>query len=793
MPRGMLNLFIIGFVSGFLLFGCNQVDKVSTEADALFSLEGLNQAKKITLTLKEIQGLEPDSDTVNKEITYDPKEDDLSDLNTSSVLANATGLLAYIRTDGLDRWDIWTNNQETDTRLKIYQGTTEIQSVGVSADGQVLVASILNPATSSFDIFKFSLVAGGFSPEAGGIEQLSADSSDEINVSITSDGSRIAWQGMYNEKATPFICTYIGASCFTSVLANKFSQREPSLSANGNYLALVQEVDNGLDRVRIFDFTNNLYTNVMSDILPLSFPSLSNDGQWVMYKQDSRKRNNRQRILLKNVATSEVTVERSVFDPLSLEHPFLTADGKYMVYGTENSLGRIVPFSRELETNLQALPQSGDFSYKGMVWQQAVSKPAGGSLDESFGEKGMVTTDFSGSRDFARSMAIDSNQDYIVVGTALMNKNYDFALARYKPDGSLDLNFGENGKVTTDFASNWDWAYAAVIDSKDRIIMGGSSTAVSSTGSSLSQHIALVRYRYDGSLDPSFGIGGKAMPFASGYQDFVNSIVIDKNHKIVIAGHIIDNNKSYSNFLVARLNSDGTLDSSFGENGKVSTDINGLTDIAKSVFLDEAGNIIVVGSSFSKLGREDIAIVKYNADGSLDQSFGISGKISTDFNGQREYINTATIDKKGRIIVAGSLYTGKENLFLVLRYNPDGSLDQSFARGGVSITNLPGTSEGATGVLVDANSRIIATGYASQGGNGGDNFALIRYLENGILDSSFGENGKVTTDFTLPNQYKSDDSSFASRIDVDGGIVVVGMSSVQGTQDDDFALARYHP
>jgi uncharacterized delta-60 repeat protein len=384
----------------------------------------------------------------------------------------------------------------------------------------------------------------------------------------------------------------------------------------------------------------------------------------------------------------------------------------------------------------------------------AVAAP--GALDPTFGTGGEVTTDFGGF-DSAQAVAIQSDGKIVATGSS----GGDFALARYNADGSLDASFGGGGKVTTDFAG-FDAASALVVQPDGRIV---------ATGRSGNADFALARYNANGSLDSTFGSGGKVTTDVGGF-DAALGVALQSDGKIVAVG----GGGAASDFVAARYNANGSLDPSFGSGGVVTTDLGGF-EAATAVALQSDDKIVATGSTFSS-GFQQFALVRYNADGNIDSSFGSGGKVLTDFGLGSGFGGALAIQPDGKIVAAGR--AGSD--FVVARYNGDGSPDASFGTGGRVTTDFGGLIfDAAFGVALQSNGKIVAAGSAFNAFGSSADFALARYLPDGSLDSSFGSGGKVTTDFG------GFDVAFGVALQSDGKIVAAG----QGGPGSDFALARY--
>ena len=290
-----------------------------------------------------------------------------------------------------------------------------------------------------------------------------------------------------------------------------------------------------------------------------------------------------------------------------------------------------------------------------------------------------------------------------------------FALARYNANGSLDTSFGRKGKIATPLGVHFGAGMNALVRQPDGKIVAG--------GSSYNGHnfdFALVRYKPSGAVDTSFGHDGKVTTNFFG-GDSISGLALQPNGMIVAVGvaGIVGADGNSGNFALARYKANGLLDQSFGSGGKVQTKI-GAVSGASSVVLQPDGKIVVAGSG----------LARYNSDGSLDPSFGSGGIVTT----PPGVVASLALEPDGKIVVAGSS---------ILRYLPDGSLDPSFGSGGqVSLTrNFFGKA-----VLIQPDGKIVVAGRV---GGGGGTLAVARLQQDGSLDSGFGSGGMVVTGFGI--------------------------------------------
>ncbi|MBD2022534.1 DUF4347 domain-containing protein [Leptolyngbya sp. FACHB-36] len=409
-----------------------------------------------------------------------------------------------------------------------------------------------------------------------------------------------------------------------------------------------------------------------------------------------------------------------------------------------------------------------------------------GDLDPTFGNGGKVTSDFSGFNfdDSGESVAVQSDGKIVVAGYAESgtNTSNDFALVRYNANGTIDTSFGNSGKVTTDFGFSDDKGYDIAIQSDGKIVVAG--TRIS--GARSDADFAVARFNANGTIDTSFGNSGKVTVDFSGNEDSSNALAIQSDGKIVVAGYATSSGTG-SDFALVRFNANGTLDTSFDTDGKVTTSI-GNVEFITSIALQSDGKIVVMGSAYST--NFDFALARYNTNGSLDTSFGTGGTVLTDFNNSYNVSHDVVLQSDGKIVATGitSNSNGTSFDFALARYNTNGSLDTSFGSSGQVTTDFSGYIDGGLSIVIQSDGKLVVSGFAESITEDGD-FALARYNTNGSLDTSFGSNGKTTTDF---GSYNDGGSSIA--IQSDGRLVVVGTTSTNsgpGGSNSNIALARY--
>ncbi len=402
-----------------------------------------------------------------------------------------------------------------------------------------------------------------------------------------------------------------------------------------------------------------------------------------------------------------------------------------------------------------------------------------GILDPTFGTDGLVTTSYIG---YIGSMALQPDGKIVVGGRS---DNKEFAVARFNPNGTWDNTFGTDGtgRVTTNIGPDEDNIYSIALQPDGKIVVAGYSTSTQT----FFKNFALARYDTTGSLDASFGTNGLVITdFASDFGDYqIRSIIIQPDGKIVAAGSFDDG--AVGQFALARYNEDGSLDDSFGSDGKVLTNFSPQIDRATSAVLQPDGKIIVGGQTDNISNDDNFALARYHPDGGLDNSFGIDGQMTTDFNGFNDRIRSLALQPDGKIVAAGYSYMGTNSNwdFALARYDDEGFLDESFGVEGILQTAFGPSSDVVLDVALQEDGKIIAAGWTKDN-SGDDDFAISRYNSDGSLDEDFGTNGQLTTDFGASGEFMT-----SVAIQPDGKIVAGGNIRIPGASNYYFALARY--
>lgn len=347
----------------------------------------------------------------------------------------------------------------------------------------------------------------------------------------------------------------------------------------------------------------------------------------------------------------------------------------------------------------------------------------------------------------------------------------------YAGPGDLDLTFGNgSGKVITSFPTGTDaYAYDAVID--------GLSGKMTVAGEVINQpqgtrHIALARYNSDGRLDSTFGVGGR-VDVSFGYLTIqANAIARQADGKLVVAGSLY--NQGIWSFAIARFNTNGSIDGSFSSDGLRTLTWGGDVAVATDVAIQSDGKILVAGHISDNQDNSDFGVVRLNTNGGTDVQFGYFGTAKIDFLGSSDYPYGMAIQNDGKIVVCGyanNVSPGNQR-WAIARLNSDGGLDTSFGSGGKLTYDWSFTADYAMSVAIQTDGKIVVSGMV----NGITNFGLARFSSTGVIDFAF------VNDF--PNNDK--EQSFSVRVATNGRIISGGFARNVSNTTAVFALSCHN-
>ena len=416
----------------------------------------------------------------------------------------------------------------------------------------------------------------------------------------------------------------------------------------------------------------------------------------------------------------------------------------------------------------------------------------------------MNTHHGSAAARYVSAVAVQPDGKIVTAGVARPSGTQDgVAVTRFNSDGSLDNLFGDADPLNPGFrlgyvatsitTSGYLFIRPIALQTDGKIVVGG-------TYSNSSNRLIgfVVRYNADGTLDGTFGSGGRAtLDFGKRFTSPEYDLAIQADGKILIGG-------GRDGFSVARLLPNGSLDTSFGSGGLVVADPSGTqggTSVSFTMTIQRVPavtgeeRIVVAGKSKTSSGDNyDWTLMRLRSNGATDTSFGSGGVVKTPFFGYWDEIHAVTIDYSNRIVAAGLVSTANQDVcqayvidYAVVRYDENGTLDLSFGGGKQLVDFYGGRDEPAFGVAVQFDNKIV--GLVNPSNIPVSDFGLVRFNVDGSRDSSFGPfgNGLVTTDFFGRNDTPYDIVVQPS----DGKILAVGVAGV--VTGSDLVVARYWP
>ncbi len=406
-----------------------------------------------------------------------------------------------------------------------------------------------------------------------------------------------------------------------------------------------------------------------------------------------------------------------------------------------------------------------------------------GTLDPDYGYGGISFADNNSCDNFSYSSVIQDDSKIVLAGYSNLNNTIYPTFMRFLPDGTLDSSFGSNGiSIFLPVLGHNEWINNVIIQPDGKIVATGYDS-----DSDFNSDMIVMRLNSDGSLDNTFnGTGKIQISFGSSNDSFGQSLALMDNGKIISAGYTWDVNNDLQ-CAFCRLNEDGTLDNSFGTGGLVIMNLAGMQNYMNNVSMQ--GDKIVIGGISYQTGQAYITLSRYNSNGILDSGFGQNGLVNIEVEMDNFLMSPngdMLIDDQNRILYGTYVLGIQSTDFALFRFQADGAPDNSFGDFGLSVVDMLGNSA-INSLAVQNDGKIIAGGYIEI--NGLRNFSLVRFLENGDPDVSFGGTGIVITN---PSPLSSGYDSNITYVGVqaDGKIIVTGYST-NSFGNIDFVSARY--
>ena len=324
-----------------------------------------------------------------------------------------------------------------------------------------------------------------------------------------------------------------------------------------------------------------------------------------------------------------------------------------------------------------------------------------GSLDSSFGSGGRLIMPVGQSFDFGKSVIQQADGKLVVAGSSQSgsginsDSDSDFSLVRLNRDGSLDSSFGSGGTLIIPVGSKNDDGNSVIQQADGKLVVAGTS----------SNAFSLIRLNPNGSLDSSFGSGGKLIMPVSSSPERGESVIQQADGKLVVAGYSHIGAFMEPAFSLIRLNTDGSLDKSFGSGGKLIEYVGSRGGTVSSVIQQSDGKLVVAGTS-----SREFSLIRLNTDGSLDTSFAAAGKLIVPSGANSDAAYSVIQQSDGKLVVAGSRFNGVENDFMLIRLKTDGSLDSSFGAGGKLVIPVGSSYDEALSVIQQSDGKLVVAG-----------------------------------------------------------------------------------
>ncbi|MAP55231.1 T9SS type A sorting domain-containing protein [Altibacter sp.] len=391
-----------------------------------------------------------------------------------------------------------------------------------------------------------------------------------------------------------------------------------------------------------------------------------------------------------------------------------------------------------------------------------------GYLDVTFGDFGIAP--YTDNNDHRNEFCGVRSDGSIISGGG--NWGAGYMITCYNPNGTIDESFGQQGAAQTIFLGNEGSGTAVAFSASGEIYVAGTA-GYGSSGVPYSRRMTVSKFTNNGAIPDDWGNGTKTIDYGTS-ADTGSDILIQPDGKIVVVGSSYNGNNA--DFAIARLHPDGSYDTTFNGSGRVRTDIANNVDGAYSVSLFENGKLLLVGITLtSQPQQKNLAMVLYNANGTIDTTFGVEGKVIMPI-GTELLVYDAEIDMEGRILIVGEAFDGNTQNMFITRYLPNGILDTTFAEEGIYFKPLLNENDSVGyNVAIQSDGKILVGGQIYIDGR---NYLLCRFSEDGVPDDTFGEGG-----FSVGNLEGGFFRLKGMDLQEDGKIIVSGNGS--------FALMRF--
>lgn len=410
-----------------------------------------------------------------------------------------------------------------------------------------------------------------------------------------------------------------------------------------------------------------------------------------------------------------------------------------------------------------------------------VNAQEAGTIDMTFGTDGVVLID-NGYTDLFTDVKIQEDQKIVAIGIT-----YDAAWVasaqamRFMPDGSLDMDFANDGVFT--YSLNYEAnVFGCLIKEDGKILMTGSTTDYND------YKIMLIQLNSDGSLDDTFGNNGVVVQKVStleGYFEDHSYDLVMQDNKILVAGRSTDENYRNSP-VVIRFNEDGSLDNTFGIDGVARISVVETDNVFDCISIDNDGKIVAAGHYAVDLLQFSMLVARFTADGILDDTFNDDGVFIHTLGADAEAYGMG-ITSNNDIVVSGFTASSDYNYsMLMMQIDGEGMLDVNFGDNGIVISDM-GQYDVASAMIIQEDGKILASGGTGAGAPGDAEIVVWRYNPEGTPDITFGTDGISKIQLT-----SGVDEALGMALHSNGNIVLAGKSRNEANNFDYFLLRMYN-